>query len=528
MYVPFLSLLQLTECLVLIDARTVPANKVIETDVCIVGAGAAGISLAREFIDRAFRVCLLESGGLEFDENTQSLYRGENIGLPYAPLEVARLRYFGGTTNHWEGWCRPLDPIDFEARKWLPYSGWPFDKSQLDPFYERAQSLCKLGPYKYDAKDSDAKKNLRLSFAGTRIIPVIFQFSAPIRFGQTYRGEIAGARNINTYLHANVVDIETTQTSRRVSRLQVACLQGNKFWVAAKLYILATGGIENARILLLSNKVQSAGLGNQHDLVGRFFMDHPYISSGLVLPSDSGVTETLNQSAFLSLAPETLRDEKLLNFCTQLKPTSWSELSAGFSSLRVIVRAFRRGRVPADFLQHLWNVIGDLDDVAVAGYRKLRKKRDVPMELLSVIARAEQAPNPDSRVTLSNELDALGRQRMRLNWQLSAIDKRSIRRAHEIIGQELGRAGVGRLKMMIDDDDKTRLPAAGQFHHMGTTRMHVDPKKGVVDTNCQVHGVSNLFIAGSSVFPTSGHAHPTLTVIALAVRLADHVKRVMG
>jgi choline dehydrogenase-like flavoprotein len=527
--------LQLTGWFVLIDARTVPANKVIESDVCIVGAGAAGITLAREFIDQPFRVCLLESGGLEMDQSTQALYRGENIGLSYFPLEAARLRYFGGSTNHWEGLCRPLDAIDFEARDWVPYSGWPFGKSRLDPFYKRAQLICGLGPYVYDVKDWEVKDVLRLPFVSDRVITTIFQLSPPIRFGQGYRDEVVSARNISTYLYANVIDIETTETAQRVTRLQMACLQGSKFWVTAKLYILAAGGIENARLLLASNTIQSAGLGNHHDLVGRFFMEHPHLESGLLLPSDPSISVTLYTgrrvnnvpvAGILSIAPETLRQEKLLNFSAGLKHRSLPETSDGVSSLKFVIAALRRGNMPDDFLRHLWNVIADIDDVATVAYWKWAKKRG--RRLLSLYNRTEQAPNPNSRIILSNERDVLGQNRVRLNWQLSAIDKRSIRRAHEIIGQELGRAGLGRFKVMLDDDDGTWPPLlTGGSHHMGTTRMHVDPKKGVVNENSQVHGVSNLFIAGSSVFPTCGYANPTLTIVALAVMLADHVKRVM-
>jgi len=427
--------------------------------------------------------------------------------------------------------------MDFEARDWVPYSGWPFDKSHLDPFYERAQSICKLGPYIYDVKDWQDENTSSFPFASNRVITTIFQHSRPLRFGKSYRDEIVGAGNISTYLYANVVDIETTQTAHSVTRLRVACLQGAKFWVAAKLYILAAGGVENARLLLLSNKVQSAGLGNQYDLVGRFFMEHPHLESGIILPSDPYIAAALYDThmvrdvrvtGVLSLAPETLRHEKLLNFSAHLHPKSWSEVSEGVSSLRVIVRALRGRDLPDDFLKHLWNVIADIDEVTTAAYRQWHKKGARPIELLSLYNLTEQAPNPDSRVTLSNERDALGTNRVRLNWQLSAIDTRSIRRAHEIIGQELGRAGLGRFKITLDEDDSTPPSLLiGGNHHMGTTRMHVDPKKGVVNENSQVHGISNLFIAGSSVFPTSGYAHPTLTIVALAVRLADYVKGLM-
>jgi FAD dependent oxidoreductase len=278
---------------VLIDAHKVPEGRTVETEVCIVGAGAAGITLALEFVNQPFRVCLLESGSLEFDQATQSLYDGEIAGLPYTSLKAARARYFGGTTNHWNGWCRPLDEIDFQTREWIPHSGWPFGRAHLEPYYKRAQKICQLGPFNYDAEAWQTQDAPSLPLAGGRVITTVFQFSPPTRFGQLYRDEIVHARNISTYLRANVLEIEATKTGKTVTRLRVACLQGNKFWISAKFFILATGGIENARLLLASNKVYAAGLGNQNGIVGRFFMDHVNLDSGAILLSDPGVSTAL-------------------------------------------------------------------------------------------------------------------------------------------------------------------------------------------------------------------------------------------
>lgn len=245
------------------DARSLPKNTEIDTDVCVVGAGAAGITLARELSGQSFSVCLLESGGLEFQEDTQSLYAGENVGLPYN-LANERLRFFGGTTNHWGGYCRPLDDIDFKVRDWIPNSGWPFDKAHLIPYYERALKICQLGePYTFDVADWESEETPRLPFIGNRVVTKLFRLSPPTRFGRVYRNEISRSGNISTYLHANAVEIETDENARTVTRLRVASLEGNSFWVSAKLFILATGGIENPRLLLNSNKRQSVGLGNQ-------------------------------------------------------------------------------------------------------------------------------------------------------------------------------------------------------------------------------------------------------------------------
>jgi choline dehydrogenase-like flavoprotein len=523
---------------VLVDARTVPDGKIIETDVCIVGAGAAGITVARELVGQPFRVCVLESGGFEADPDTQGLARGDSVGVPYFPLIAARLRYFGGTTNHWDGWCRPLDPLDFEVRDWVPHSGWPFDHRHLAPFYARAQPICQLGAATYELEDWKSDALPLLPFAGDRVTSVIFQHSAPTRFGARYRGALVAANNVSLYLNANAVELETDRNGGTVRLLRAACLTGNRFAIAARRYVVATGGIENARLLLASTKVEPGGVGNRHDLVGRFFMEHPHLESGYLLPSSPEVPvrgysylplriNTARVSALVTLTPETLRREKLVGFSAVLLPRSRSEISTGVASFRVIRRALRQWTLPEDFVKHLGNVISDIDDVAAVAYEKAWSRSGVPGALASLYNRMEQAPNPDSRVTLSEERDPFGKPLARLDWRLSELDKRSIRRAHEIFGEEVGRAGIGRFHIDVDATPNWPPLLIGGFHHMGTTRMHTDPRRGVVDANAQVHGVSNLFLAGSSVFPTSGYTGPTLTIVALALRLADHLKRLM-
>jgi choline dehydrogenase-like flavoprotein len=516
----------------LVDARTVPENTAIYTDVCIVGAGAAGITLAREFAGQGFRVALLESGGFEFDEKTQDLYRGETVGS-YIPLNVMRLRYFGGSTGHWGNYCRPLDEIDFEARDWVPHSGWPFKKSELDSYYQRAQRICQLGPFAYNSEFWQSQTSPLLPFVGNRVMTSIFQVREPaVRFGMVYRKEIVNAGNINTFLYANVLNIEADNAARIVTRLRVGCLQGNRFSVAAKYFILATGAIENARLLLLSNNVSRVGLGNQNGLVGRFFMSHALCEPALFLPSDPLIPATLyinskpavdnlRVTGHLTLSHETQRRHKLLNFNAVLFPVYVAQ--TGLMSLKRLMK-----REFDTLAKELRNVIGDIDGVATAAYWKLFKGI-IPVQAFSLTCAVEQSPNPASRVTLSSDRDALGKQRVCLDWQLRAVDKASLMRSLEILGTELGLAGLGRLKIDLTDRDESwpgSIRDAG--HHLGTTRMHLDPKQGVVDANCRVHGVSNLFVAGSSVFPTSGHANPTLTIIALALRLADHVKRIMA
>jgi choline dehydrogenase-like flavoprotein len=541
---------------VFIDARSISENTVIEYDICIIGAGAAGITLAREFSGQEFSVCLLESGGLEFDAVTQSLYRGKNTGPLELDLYTERMRYFGGTTNLWTGACRPLDEQDFEERDWITNSGWPFRRAELEPYYERAHKLCQLGTFNYDIDTWNSHdKNCFIPLNNGRLVTKLFQFvpTQPEdfrRFGQVYRDDIRSSPNITTYLYANATNILQSADGTSVTNVIIHTVSGNKWSVSARIYILAAGAIENARLLLLSNDIQSAGLGNAYDLVGRYFMAHLQLEAGIFVASpetsmqffqknnynpDSGKkynsqsesecrTKTINWSGkifpILTLSEGMRRQHKLLNFTAELEA-----LPSGIESFHILAQSIRDHKMPDDLIMHLAQILADSGATI---YGKLRGDQPKLVQAYRLTNASETVPNPNSRITLSSERDQFSCNRVVLNWELTPIDTESLQRGYEIVGRELGRSGLGRLKTSIRTEFRSKISHDGaywsQHHHMGTTRMQVDPKKGVVNANCQVHGVSNLFIAGSSVFPTSGSATPTLTIIALAVRLADHIK----
>ncbi|MBE9190612.1 GMC family oxidoreductase [Gloeocapsopsis crepidinum LEGE 06123] len=557
----------------LIDTLMLPEDTLIESDVCIVGAGAAGITLARELRGQPYKICLLESGGLDFDEVAQSLYQGANVGVPYFPLSESRARYFGGSTNLWGGTCRPLDDIDFEYRSWMPYSSWPFTKAELNPYYERSQKVCGLERFDYEFADweNDLRRQHRfnLPLSQERVVTYIFQVMSRerLRFGEVYKAEFEQAANINIYLHANVVDIETNDTAKAVTRLRVANLAGHKLWVSAKIFILACGGIENPRLLLASNSVCNNGLGNQYDLVGRFFMEHPYIRSGKVLltkpnalyptgPQQKIQVAQTRLFTALALSKTVQEREQILNFAIRLVPIvpEW---------LKALQRLKSRDWQKKGLDDRLSAVVGDLsklianlDEVIARIWVKQIKHPPFPQQFFETHLISEQAPNPDSRVMLSCERDKLGIPRIQLDWRLSSIDKYTIYRSQQLIKEELAQTRLGSMQIELADDaswrsllersqqildeaiarsdsrqleivlheDKYWQSLRGSYHHIGTTRMSTNPKLGVVNADCQVHGISNLYVTGSSVFPTSGLSNPTLTIVALAIRLADHIK----
>lgn len=521
-----------------VDARELPDATRIEADVCIIGAGAAGITIARELARSRLRVCMLESGGFTPDPATQALYEGENVGLPYYELDELRLRYFGGTTNHWSGISRPLEELDFQARHWIPDSGWPFARSHLEPYYRRAHAVCELGDYDYSLAALERPGATRMPLDPVRVESAIYRRSPPTRFGQTYRQTVADAPNVTTYLNANVVELVSVESSRALSHVRAATLSGVSFTVHAARFVLATGAIENARLLLASNRRQPAGLGNEHDVVGRFFMEHVGVPGALLLPATPTSVSAIYRAdgplragtnsgkAFLTLPPAVLEREGLLNMRALIHPAFGLEALRGSSAAVESVFRLMRGLTGDFAATHASNIMRNPDEVLIYAYRRLF--RPPRMEAYWLYNHVEQPPNRDSRVLLGHDRDALGLPRVRLDWRVTALEHATVRRAARLMAEEIGRAGIGRVRT-IAQDVETGWPTIhrglrGAWHQMGTTRMHRNPRHGVVDERCQVHGVGNLYIAGSSVFPTSGYTNPTLTIVALAIRLADELK----
>jgi choline dehydrogenase-like flavoprotein len=561
------------------DAREVPTDTILEADLCVIGAGAAGITLAREFMGMRLRVLVLESGDFEYDADTQALYYGPVTGLPYFPLAAARLRYFGGTTNHWGGVCRPFDEIDFEARDGIPYTGWPIRLSDVEPYYAPAAKVCGLSSHNWDvdfwARHDGFSPLLQDS---ERIVTRLAQLvpKSDRSFGERYRAELGRVPNVTLYLHANVTGIETDAAGSTVTSVKVATLSGRRFFVRANQFVLAIGAIENARLLLVSRgRAWPDGLGNRHDLVGRFFSEHPRFAAGSLAVLDPNLRIGFYEShdvgdartrAYLSPSADVQRAENLLDVQIRLTPVYHREVaravdSSAVESLKTLLDG-ENDEPTADLGQHLKNVLADLSrwqtfsvpgapipipypeviaellqstrnererliptllgDIATAAYVNFA---GAPLKSVLLTTRIEQAPNPDSRVTLIEERDQLGMRRVALNWQLSDIDKHNARRALEILSTEVGSSGLGRVKIFYNGDEAGwPKDLAGGWHLMGTTRMHGDPKQGVVDQHGRVHGMANLYVAGSSIFPTGGSGTPTLTLVALALRLAKRLK----
>jgi choline dehydrogenase-like flavoprotein len=520
------------------DLRQLGDGPPIDTDLCVIGAGAAGITLARAFIGSGLAVCLVESGGLDFELATQELYAGENVGLPEHGVTIGRLRFFGGTTNHWGGRCTPLAPLDFAVRPWIPYSGWPISRDDLEPYYRRARTLCGLGRARSAAAIFTALDVPRPPLPENSVRAKIWEHApSGWSFGTVYREELRRASNIQVLLHANLTQIATNPERSAVSTVTVGTLTGVRREIAARCYVLCCGAIENARLLLLTAEGDAPALGNLHDLVGRFYMDHfrgqiatlvttdPQPAIEAVFNYFTGSDQRLYQIG-MELAPEAQREQKLLNGCAVLAYEG--DPKSGVAEAQSIWRALQQGEWAPDIGEKVWRLLRDLDGVVAMARRRLSTGRHpvMPLKAGLIVADIEQAPNPASRITLSDVRDPLGERRVIVDWQATALERRTAEHFALSIGAALLRLGFGRCRVepwLAGQRSETALKLGETYHQAGTTRMADDPRRGVVDANCRIHGMENLYVAGASVFPACGHANPTLTIVALALRLANQL-----
>jgi choline dehydrogenase-like flavoprotein len=401
------------------------------------------------------------------------------------------------------GWCRPLDAIDFEVREWIPHSGWPFPRSALATWYRHAAEILEVEPFA-ELESGPDEATGRSPGPGASFRPVMFHMSPPVRFGAAHAEALAASERVRMLLDANVTALQSDDNGARIQAATVRLLGNREIAVRARRFVLASGAIENARLLLVSRDANPAGLGNDHDLVGRFFMDHPHRTTGSVAvtaPEAWRAPHRLHRPAgfrceairVLALDESVQRSARLPN----LNLLFWDPMSRPPPALASISRGFAA-----------------VDAGGAGG-------AETPW-LTTLRLRSEPIPNPESRVTLSNDRDDLGMPRVRLDWRLSERDADAIEQVSALFAAELGAAARGRVGLGGRGDDPM-AGIRGGSHHIGTTRMHDDPQQGVVDRNGRVHGIANLFVAGSSVFPTAGVSNPTLTLLALTLRLGDHL-----
>jgi choline dehydrogenase-like flavoprotein len=554
---------------VIVTSSDLDPQAALEATICIIGAGAAGISLACEFDRSEFKVLLLEAGGMRLDAAASvELYRGKANAPHPNPSEFRRV-VFGGTTGTWGGRCVPFDPIDFERRDYVADSGWPISYDEVARHYPRAMTYCDAGAFdfriasslQHDPNDSAGRAAPLPTIPGLDDENVVLgdmieRYSLPTNFGKRYRTQIARSTNVTALLNARCVSLNRTPGAERIESVTIADRSGNRRMVRSQVFILAVGGIETVRLLMLSDP-QGPGLGNHSDCLGRFYACHFENTLGRLVVDRGepafGFEKTLDGvycRRKLQFSPHAQRDHRLLNSAFRLHFPPYSDAAHGSAALSAIylakstlIREYQailqhgsEAAVQSPASAHLRNIFFGLPTLGRFGFEWLFQRhlatRKLPYTLVKngdgsypLEFNSEQTPQASNRITLIEELDRDGLKRVRVDWRVAEEDALSAQRAFLLLRDVLNSHSWCRLEF----DEAGLLSAIRRSnplggHHMGTARMAITPRDGVVDPNCAVFGLPNLFIASAAVFRTNSHANPTLTIVALALRLAEHLK----
>lgn len=451
-------------------------------DVAIVGSGAAGITVAKQLSSLGRKVALIEAGDYDYSDESQEIYTAKIKGDPYFDLDVARLRYFGGTTNHWAGWCRTFEKEDFDRGYLGDKFKWPITFKDLDLFKDHACKILEIPNSFHD-----------ISIDGSKIRKIGFNFSPPVRFREKYYENLTNDPKVHVFINANLTDIKFKK--KKITALYIDSYKKIRAVVNAKKFVFAMGGIENSRYLLwLYKKYGNSFIANNSSL-GRYWMEHPHFTLGQAIVDRRKVNEK-----FYSISADSQKNMGILN--------------CGFRVQELNDTATK-------------NLIRNILCVAPSLGKSLVKLADKNL-ICGVKFRAawEQAPNYENRISLDKKQDRFGIPKPVLNWEKKAIDRKTIVKSIEVFNKWLFKIDAGRIQLedwIINEEDYPTNDELAGYHHMGGTRMHENSKYGVVDKNCKVYGSDNLYMAGSSVFTTGGSNNPTLPIVQLSLRLADHL-----
>ena len=548
-----------------IDGRQITSGSTLEAEVCIIGGGPAGIALARELAGTSASVILVESGGWRPSKLTQSLNQAELVSQSgHPPPEMYRERRFGGSSTIWGGRCVPLTRQDFERRSHVANSGWPVSYDEMIPYYRRALVYCEAGEFAFDPACLNGSDPIIEGLTSPDIAVGLERFSPPTDFGRRFKSELLRWPALKVLIESTCTRLLSNDSGRSVAAVECATVGGNSFRVVAKYIVIAAGGLESVRLLAASNDRFPAGLANSSGALGRYYMSHLEGTLGrLQVASELKVAWDFARTAdgiyakhHMRLSDEQQRRHRLRNMIVRLHHANPMDprhgdpvLSLMFIAKRFILPEYRRkitaveleslDRLPkgrALLARHMANIAGSpwplLKFLGSWVYKRHARYRRVPYVALyskqgvyPLDYNAEQTPLYDSRVSLTHDRDRFGVPRMRIDWRVCAEDKASIAASYRQMRSVLGGTNVA--AVTYDDEaleNSVQQSVAVGGHHIGTARMSADPRRGVVDPQCRTHDVENLYLAGSAVFPTSGSANPTLTLVALAIRIADELK----
>ncbi len=524
----------------IIDANKMATPDALDADICIMGGGAAGITLAKKLLNSKRRIILIESGNETYDQETQGLYKTEDKPQIFPSTLASRLRFLGGSSNHWENSTERFDPIDLKEREWVPNSGWPIEYDELSQFYPEAENYCGLDDNGYDLRYWESQFNFNNPISGSSIVnSAILKSAIPFtRFFHKHGNILKDSKYIKILTNANVTDIDYKDET--IHSVTIETLKQLQSKVTAKIFVMCFGGIENARILLNFNQKYDHKLGNKYDNVGRYFMEHPTIRAANFYPLNGKLDKIYDGIAYnnqlitarFKLTEEAQTKNQTNNLRLILSKSSNLILSEGVSSAHVIKDSLKNVTMPDNFGSHLVNIIKDADLITES---YLKNEMDSSFfesayefggyQFVSMI---EQTPSRDNRITLGNTIDKLNIKQVKINWSITDYDKTKAWKSLELLAKDPTINKLGRVQVLKDSNSRIWKSQLGfGHHHMGTTRMSSEYKKGVVDPSLRVFGTKNFYISGSSVFPTGGHVPPTLTIIALTLKLANELKQII-
>jgi choline dehydrogenase-like flavoprotein len=539
----------------------------LSADVVVVGAGPVGITTALELGRRGVDVLLIESGKTGPDPRVQTLGDAAEYSRErHASMDECTRRQLGGASVIWGGRCVPFDPVDFEVRTYIPYSNWPVGYADIVPYFQRASDYFRIGRAVFSVHELAhiSRKTLVQGLPDTHVLSShLERWSLPTNFGREYRGELSASRHVQVIQEVTCTEIETNDAGDHVLGLRASTLAGRALrLVARSAYVLACGGLDTTRLLLVSDRVHRSGLGNHSGHLGRYYMGHlsgqlarvhfSTPSNETIYGYDRDLDGTYLRRRF-SFSAEFQHERRLNNIAAWLVNPQLADpahrngvLSFAYLALAspfgkfLVADAIRKAavgaRVAGRVLAHFANMARDLPRtlwfIPSFGVRRYLVRRRVPgffqyadNNVYPLHYHAEQIPNPDSRVTLANETDELGMRRLRIDFRYTEQDVESVVRSHTYWDEHLRAQGCGYLTYLADDPaEHVWRQARDGFHQAGTTRMSAEPADGVVDPQCRVHGVHNLYVASSSNFVTSGQANSTFSAVAFALRMADHLR----
>lgn len=519
----------------LLDVDEFECDRPLQTEICIIGAGAVGLAIAAHLARAGRNVVVLEGGGATLETASQDLQRGISVGHPFHNIGVGRYRVLGGSTTFWGGQVMPLGNLPLQARSWIAADGWPIVPNDLQPYYAAAYGLLGLG--RAELHDQEVWDRLDITAElGPSVEMILTRWLPQRNLSRLFKRDISNCSNLKVIVHANVTGFAMDENRRQVTRVEARSLSGRTLTVTAGTVVLACGSLEIPRLLLHPSADGERLPWHANEWLGRGLIDHLHGNLADVDVTDHDEFHRRFDSIYLDgfkyyprirLSPRLQEAEQTIDVSGEFLYET--EYTQHLENIKMFLRSLSDARLPDGILKLPGHVLSVLRISAPLVWRYLMQRRSYKPKNARVRlgVSSEQLPLASSRISLGREMDAIGMRRIAVDWRIDGREIRSLAIFARAVGDALAARKLAHLR--LDDDLANESPAflsklSDGIHQMGTARMGSTPDKGVVDRDLKVYGTDNLYVAGQAVFPFSGVANPTFTAIALGLRLCDHVE----